>query len=245
MTVSHQRPIKNHFQFLRKKELDNSISPLWIKHPLRHNELHVFRMCLRCTKAMLKWYALCLMHSLYYMWGSLKVKQSCRMCGTFAYLCFNDLLLQPWNKLQLSFMVISPTCAHLRTHTNKHTRHKLLTDSREVMNLGTEGSVPIFYSCRVERGNDERRVVYLWEVNIDTTPAQKMTGLRSRVVVQGEARLSTWQHCNSNAVPSLKACGHCHHSSNDPCWRCCAVSWGGTTVTMIAVYRFEFETEKF
>ncbi len=100
--------------------------------------------------------------------------------------------------------------------TNKDTPSDL-TDSREVMSLGTEGSVPIFYSYRVERGNDERRVVYLWEVNIDTTPAQKMTGLRSRVVVQGEARLSTWQHTNSNAVPSLKALGHCYQSSNDPC----------------------------
>ena len=36
-------------------------------------------------------------------------------------------------------------------------------------------------------GNDERRVVYLLEVNIDTTPAGEMTGPRSRVVVQAEA----------------------------------------------------------
>lgn len=60
------------------------------------------------------------------------------------------------------------------------------------MTLDTEGSELIFYSCRAESGNDERRVVYLWEVNINTTSAQKMTGLRSEVVVQGEARLSTW-----------------------------------------------------
>lgn len=102
-----------------------------------------------------------------------------------------------------------------------------------------------FYFCRVVRGNDERRVMYLWEVSIDTTPAHQMTGLRSRVVVQGEARLSTWQQCNRNTVPSLKALGHCHHSSKDPCWRCFAVSRGSWNVTMIAVYRFELETDRY
>lgn len=77
--------------------------------------------------------------------------------------------------------------------------------------------------------------MYLWEVNIDTTSAQKITGLRSTVVVRGEARLSTWQHSNSNAVPGLQAPGRCHPSFKDHS-RCCAVSRGSRNVTVIAVY---------
>lgn len=67
-----------------------------------------------------------------------------------------------------------------------------------------------------KRGIDESRVVWQWEVNIDTTPAQKMTGPGRRLVVQGNARLSTWQRCNSNTIPSLRAPGHCHHFYSDP-----------------------------
>lgn len=81
--------------------------------------------------------------------------------------------------------------------------------------------------------------------SISTTQAQKMTGLRSRVVVQGKVRLSTWQHCNSNTVSSLEDLCHCHHSFNDPSWRCCAVSWESRSVTMIAVYRFELKTDRY
>ena len=141
---------------------------------------------------------------------------------------------------------IHPPATHTHTHplTNKHT-HTISSDwqQRGYESRHRRKCAYFFHSCRVERGNDERRVVYLWEVNIDTTPARKMTGPRSRVVVRGEARLSTWQRSNSNTVPSLKAPGHCHHSSKDPRWRCFAVSWGSRNVTMIAVYGLDLETD--
>lgn len=79
--------------------------------------------------------------------------------------------------------------------------------------------------------------MYLWEVSIDTTPAQKMTGLGSSPVLQGEARLSAWRRCYSNATPSLKALGHCHHSCSDLCQRCSAVFRG----PLRAVYRIKLE----
>lgn len=102
------------------------------------------------------------------------------------------------------------------------------------MNQESEGSVAtFFFSCRSETGNNERNVMYLWEVNIDTAPAQKMTGLRSRGVGWGDARLSTWLLSSSNTVLSLKAPGHRHHFYKEPCWRCFGVLWGSRNVPLI------------
>lgn len=95
-------------------------------------------MCLRCTKALLKWSVLCLMYSWYYMWNSLEVKQPYRTCETFAYLYFHDLLLQPWKKLWLTFMVISPTCTHLRrkSHMQSDTHSQTNTISSDWQHRG-------------------------------------------------------------------------------------------------------------
>lgn len=99
-----------------------------------------------------------------------------------------------------------------------------------------------FFTPAGQKEGMMKGAVYLWEANIDTTRAQKMTGLRRGGVVQGEARLSTWQLCNSNTVQSLKALGHCHRSCYDPRWRCFAVSWHRRNVAAIAVYTLGFKT---
>lgn len=55
------------------------------------------------------------------------------------------------------------------------------------MKCSSGGSGPIcFHPRRAERANDESRAAHRWEVNIDTTPARKMTGPRSSCVVRGE-----------------------------------------------------------
>ncbi len=83
----------------------------------------VFRMCLQRTKAMLKWNVFCLLHTLCYKWNSAKIKLACGMYETFAYLYFNDLFVHHWKKLNRTFMVTSPTCAHRKkvTHVLRHT----------------------------------------------------------------------------------------------------------------------------
>lgn len=63
-----------------------------------------------------------------------------------------------------------------------------------------------FHPRRAERGNDERRAVYLREVNIDTTPARKMTGPGSSCVVRGAAGRSSAVNTNGLLSPKAPRC---------------------------------------
>lgn len=195
-------------------------------------------MCPRRALALLKWCALCLIHTSYSALNPLEVKQPCRVCArdlhTFMIRCFSSLSEE--EEVSAYFygnLSDSHSSQEEKSHAvwERKTRSPKQTATSDWQRAGYGSRLwgeraYFFRSCRVERGNDERSVVYLWEVSIDTTPAQKMTGLGSSPVLQGEARLSAWRRCNSNAAPCLKALGHCHHSCSDLCQRCSAVFAG-------------------
>lgn len=110
----------------------------------------------------------------------------------------SDSLLRP------SKMVFSLKNSHPGSCKQARARTVSSDGCRGVMKRSSGGNGPIFFHPRrAERGNDERRAVYLWEVNIDTAPARKMTGPGSSCVVRGAAGRSS--AVNTNGLLSLKA----------------------------------------